>query len=305
MDEKPDTEACKTQERVTEEMSKTGATTEENSEETEAGKAPQSADVVSILQSSVKALEASVGSAFSKMGQSLQQSVSMMESMNGMMEEYVTRGLRIKAKVQPGSQGKAHLVRVNILNTSRIPLLNLCVKLTTSNGKNGSEDNHNHSDESEQNCQEKSIEALGSEKNLNVFFDDLDLITGTEVLIRVEFPSPGTGKILGANRSVVVKAREVDTFVFSEDALPLEQACSKLETVGPLSVREALGISPLGALITNKGIYIAPALHLGVRVEGPLEDGSVDVYLFNMNSDLDDTLSSTFAMELELHDSEE
>ncbi|KAJ1487101.1 hypothetical protein T484DRAFT_1889688 [Baffinella frigidus] len=99
--------------------------------------------VVGMLAKTVAGLQDAMGSAYTRMSGSLQQSLSMMEQMNDCMEHYVQAGITISAAITPPAPASARgtnggdglalpAVRITVRNAIKLPVSKILFSLSLS-----------------------------------------------------------------------------------------------------------------------------------------------------------------------------
>ncbi|GBG31724.1 Hypothetical Protein FCC1311_079492 [Hondaea fermentalgiana] len=279
-----------------EEGSEAGKTEKNDADDANAAAGENTMGLVDVLQASVKSLEASVGTAFARMGHSLQQSVSMMESMNGMMEEYVTRGITIHldlistedAEAEDDPHADAMQVKVQVQNRTRIPLAEIKVLIKA--------------DATE--VAEEAITAIHpGEAWDGVISVPLLLRVGASLEVAVTFPSPGTGKLLSSSKTMIVKTRHITKFIHAPDANEgVNDDIEKeivLKEVPAARVREALGVGPMDGLVTNAGTYQSSLIHVQLKMTPDQQhESKLSVHIRHFDDPASGATAAAFAREL-------
>mmetsp|Transcript_13056 Transcript_13056/g.24187 ORF Transcript_13056/g.24187 Transcript_13056/m.24187 type:complete len:311 (-) Transcript_13056:140-1072(-) len=213
---------------------------------TESTDSAAAASQLDLLQSCVQSLEASVGSAFQRMSGSLATSLSMMDSMNGMMEEYVLRGVVLKANAGlKDHQTGTWKVTLQVGNEGRLPIADVFVQadLVMLRGE-------------KQQCITSETMTLDPNKSFLLkgsatLEREDDLVT--ELSVTFKFPSPGTGKELSKTEAIPILLWDQLEFVkeeevVTEDLFEDEAVSVHCVSLHPELVRQYLRVPPLKGL---------------------------------------------------------
>jgi len=244
-------------------------------EEREAKRQKKDGSLVEVLQRTVQGLEQSVSGAMEKMSTSLEQSVRMMQGMNGMMEDYVVRSISLQAQLHHRENLLFDLV-VQIFNKSLAKLSNV----------------------------ELLLEGFGNKRR---FVGELDAAGSTVTFQKVrlvepkfkavlQFPSPGTGKTLKHETEWPLHWRDLGSFQPSTCLQEIDKFTSVAEiNMDAAELRKELSIPPTAGMAVGKESYFAKLPQIQIRPFAMMKDGGmVRVQCFFQDKDSEKMLLSAY-----------